>query len=191
MKGSLVSEASLPITYVRFKANAATATEGAPLPRWLCAVQAIVAYQWLLSGLNKLLNSGFSTHLPLALQQSVQSNPYSWYVTMMRQMVLPHSTAYAALLAWTEAAVGGVLLAGALLWIVQPRSFLTGLLGRLGCLALAAAALISLNGYLLAGNGVPWIDPAHAYQQAVPLDAIMALIALALLGANLSSLRRS
>jgi thiosulfate dehydrogenase (quinone) large subunit len=186
-----VSEASLPITYVRFKANAATVAEHIPLPRWLCAIQAIVAYQWLLSGLNKLLNSGFSAHLPLVLQQGVQNNPYSWYVTMMRQMVLPHSASYASLLAWTETAVGAVLLAGAVLWIVQPRSFLTGLLGRLGCLALAAAAIISLNGYLLAGNGVPWIDPAHAYQQAVPLDAIMALIALALLGANLNSVRRS
>lgn len=186
-----MSETSLPITYVRIKSGVAARAESTTLPFWLCAVQAIVAYQWLLSGLNKLLNTGFSTRLPVLVEQSVQSNPYSWYVSLIRNMVLPHSMQYASLLAWTETAVGAVLLLGALLWVMQPRSALTAFAARLGCLALAAAALINLNGYLLAGSRVPWIDPAHAYGQSVPFDALMALVALALLGAHLDVLRRS
>lgn len=184
-----MSDASLPITYVRLSATAAPEPRAAALPRWLCAVQAIVAYQWLLAGLNKLLNASYATHLPLVLQQNVQNNPYGWYVGLMRSMVLPHSFQYASALAWSETAVGAVLLLSALVWALHPRARLTGLLARLGCLALAVAAILNLNDYLLAGNSLPWIDPTHAYQQAVPLNAILPLIALALLGANLSSLR--
>lgn len=172
------------ITYLRVSAADVTR-----LPRWLCAVQAVIAYEWLVSGINKLLDPGFSTHLSAMLLQNMRGNPYGWYVTALQRLVLPHATQGAQLVAWGEAVVGVVLVLGAVQWALHPDGWVTTLLALLGCPALLVGAGISLNYYLLAGNGLPWINPANAFNDGVGLNALLPLICLALLGANLSALR--
>src|SRR5207302_2637892 len=49
------------------------------LPLWLCVVQAILAYEWLVSGLDKLLDRGFSGQLSALLSQSTQGTAGSLY----------------------------------------------------------------------------------------------------------------
>jgi hypothetical protein len=50
------------------------------MPIWLRLVQAILAYEWLVSGINKALNSHFDANLVQLLSQSTQGGSYAWSV---------------------------------------------------------------------------------------------------------------
>jgi uncharacterized membrane protein YphA (DoxX/SURF4 family) len=45
------------------------------LPTGLCLVQLVLAYEWLVSGINKLLNPNFTVQLASTLRQNMQGNP--------------------------------------------------------------------------------------------------------------------
>jgi hypothetical protein len=190
-----------PIRYSRLRAAATEAMLAARPPLWLCAAQAIVAYEWLVSGANKFLNPWFSAHVPAMLPQGMQGSSWymtfqqgmqgnGWDVTVLRDVVMPRSAQAGAVVTWSQTAIGVVLLLSALLWATWPEHRLTPRLARAACLALAAAVAMKVADYLMSGNGLPWTDPTHAYAAGVLLDAVLSLIALALLGANVRSLRK-
>src|SRR5438105_4483728 len=132
------------------------------------------------------------------LQQGTQDKPNGWYVTFLRDVVVPRSAQSGAFVTWSETAVGVVLLLSAVLWATWPEHRLTPLLTRAACLALAAAVAMNVTYYLMSGNGLPWTDPTHAYARGlthpyavgVLLDAALSLIGLALLRANVNALRK-
>ena len=137
------------------------------LPLWLCVVQAILAYEWLVSGLDKLLDRGFSGQLSALLSQGTQGYAGSLYGALIAHLVLPNHTLFALLTPWTETSIGGIMLLGAVLWTVCPRARITDLVAGATCLALLTAATLDLNYYLLGGGGLPWIDPANATQPGI------------------------
>lgn len=172
------------ITYLRFGST----THAARLPRWLCLIQAVVGYEWLVSGINKLVNSVFGAQLAAMLRQHMQGNPYGWYVTFLQRYVLPHPVPWAQGVAWGETAIGVILLLGAVRWALEPEAMITTLLAWLACPALLGAAVMSVNYCLMAGYGLPWVNAANAFDEGVRLDAVLPLFCVALLGANLSAL---
>jgi hypothetical protein len=179
-----------PVSYSRLRVAAREAVQAARLPTWLCAAQAIVAYEWLVSGVSKLLNPWFSADVPAMLQQGMPGSSNGWYVTLLRDVVLPRFAQSGAVATWSQMAVGAVLLLSALLWATWPENRLTLLLARAACLALVAALAMNVTSYLLSGNGLPWTDPSHADAMSLRLDAVLSLIGVALLVANMRSLRK-
>jgi uncharacterized membrane protein YphA (DoxX/SURF4 family) len=123
------------------------------LPLWLCVVQAILAYEWLVSGLDKLLDRGFSGQLSALLSQGTQGTAGSLYGGVIAHLVLPNHTLIALLTPWTETSIGSIMLLGAVLWMVYPRAHITDLVAGVACLALLTAATLDLNYYLLGGRG--------------------------------------
>ena len=188
MSAIMYSPVDSPVSYWRLRAVATEAMQAVRPPLWLCAAQALVAYEWLASGANKLLGSWFSAHVPAMLQQGMQGN--GWYMTFLREVLMPNSTQSGAVVTWSETAVGVVLLLSALLWATWPENRLTPLLARAACLALVATVAMKVAEYLMSGTGLPWTDPTRAFAAGVLLDAVLALIALVLLGANVRSLRK-
>ena len=160
------------------------------LPLWLCVVQAILAYEWLVSGLDKLLDHGFSGQLSALLSQGTQGAAGSLYGGVIAHLVLPNHTLFALLTPWTEMSIGSIMLLGAVLWTVYPRARITDLVAGATCLALLTAATLDLNYYLLGGGGLPWIDPANATQPGINVDVMLLLIALTLCAANAQDLFR-
>src|SRR4051794_34658872 len=69
--------------------TAASAEPQSALPFSLYAVQLILAYEWLLSGVNKIVSSQFASQLPVMLHQSTLVNRYHWYSSLLEQLVLP------------------------------------------------------------------------------------------------------
>ena len=157
---------------------------------WLCVVQAILAYEWLVSGLDKLLDRGFSGQLSALLSQGMQGTAGSLYGAVIAHLVLPNHTLFALLTPWTETSIGGIMVLGAVLWTVYPRARITDLVAGATCLALLTAATLDLNYYLLGGGGLPWIDPANATQPGINVDVMLLLIALTLCAANAQDLFR-
>jgi thiosulfate dehydrogenase [quinone] large subunit len=154
------------------------------LPLWLCVIQAILAYEWLVSGLDKLLDRGFSGQLSALLTQGAQGTAGSLYGAVIAHLALPNHTLFTLLIPWTETSIGGIMLLGAILWTVYPSAHVTDLVAGAACLALLTAATLDLNYYLLGGGGLPWIDPANATEPGINVDVMLLLVALALGAAN-------
>src|SRR5438874_3068547 len=68
----------------------------------LAAIQAILGWEWLMSGGNKLLSGTFPQGLATTLTDNFKDNPNNWYVAFLQQNILPHSLFYGYLIEWTE-----------------------------------------------------------------------------------------
>ncbi len=64
----------------------------------LAAIQAIIGWEWLMSGGNKLLSGTFPQGLANVLNTTMKDNPNSWYVAFLQQNVLSHSVSYGYLI---------------------------------------------------------------------------------------------
>jgi thiosulfate dehydrogenase [quinone] large subunit len=159
------------------------------LPAGLAAVQLVLAYEWLLSGINKVLNPNFTLQLAATLQQNISGNPYGWYGALLRAIVLPHAGLFGVLTELGEVSIGLTLLGSALLWLRRPHSRLTIQAGKVACLALTGAVFLPLNFFFMSGDPVPWINPANAFNEGVSIDALIPLLSATLLVANLRAVR--
>jgi thiosulfate dehydrogenase [quinone] large subunit len=166
-----------------------TATQRLGLPLGLCLVQLVLAYEWLVSGINKLLNPNFTVQLASTLRQNMNGNPYSWYVSFLRQIVLPHATLFGVLTELGELAIGITLVVSTVLWWRRPHGRLTLYVGGAACLALAGAVLLPLNFFFMSGSPLPWINPANAFNEGMTIDMLVPLLSVALLVANLRAVR--
>ena len=84
----------IPTTIDR-RAESVAVQRNHTLPLSLTVVQLILAYEWLISALNKLLNRDFGTQLVSFLNHGTQGNPYPWYAVFLTQFVLPNHTLFA------------------------------------------------------------------------------------------------
>ncbi len=64
----------------------------------LAAIQAILGWEWLMSGGNKLLSGSFPQGLATTLTNNFKDNPNTWYVAFLQQNILPHSLFYGYLI---------------------------------------------------------------------------------------------
>jgi thiosulfate dehydrogenase (quinone) large subunit len=169
-------------------ADAATKRRAAGLPLSLYVMQLILAYEWLLSGLDKVANPSFGPQLPTVLRGSTIVNRYGWYSTFLKDVVLPHASLLAPMVELAELAIGTVLIASAALWMWQPLARLTRYVGWAACMALVGAVLLSLNYSFQQGTPLPWIDAAQAFSPGMGIDMLIALLSLPLLVANLRAI---
>ena len=158
----------------------------------LAAIQAIVGYEWLISGANKLLSGRFPQGLAGALSDGLNGNRNGWYVGLLRAVVLSHSVTFGYLIEVCELGTGVALLAGAALLCGRlpargERHY------RLACLEIGAAAaaaalcaFVCVNFHFWMGDGViSAVNPAHPFDEGVDLDTLLPPIAVVICAANL------
>lgn len=155
---------------------------------WLAAVQAIAAYEWLISGLNKLVAGTFPQALHGVIVDAMTGNPNTWDVGFLKGVILPCCTVLGGLIECSEVLVGLVLTVASLLWVLGERIPATG--RRLAAWAAAAAclgaALMNFNFYVAMGGTFPLISAANATDEGVSLDVVLLLVMLVLAAANLA-----
>ncbi len=159
------------------------------LPIYLAVVQIVLAYEWLVSGIDKLVVAHFTVHEQTALHQSIRGNPYPWYAWVIQHILLPYRSLLVALVPFAEAIIGILLLLGAILWVLTPRHRITEYAAWTASVALVAAAFLELNYFFQGGTPLPWIDPRNAYTPGVDIDIVLPLISLVLAAANVDALR--
>lgn len=172
-------------------ATATTAT-GISFAHWgLAGVLLLFAYEWLLSGLDKVLSASFRSGLAANLRSATGDNPNHWYARIIRSEVLPHAMAFATLVETGELLVAAGLVAGAFLWLTEHRlparwaiPFHLAVIG-----ALLGSALMTANYYLMAGNTWPWLNTADPFNEGLSIDGLLTLIALALLMVQINAWR--
>jgi thiosulfate dehydrogenase [quinone] large subunit len=148
-------------------------------------MQLILAYEWLLSGIDKLANPHFGTELPAVLRGSTLVNPYGWYTAFLKQFVLPHAALLAPAVVLGELAIGAVLILSGVLRMWRPFARPTVYAGWAACLALIGSVLLALNYSFQQGTPLPWVNAAQAFSPGVGIDMMVASLSVALLAANL------
>lgn len=160
--------------------------------RWgLAAVLLLFGYEWLISGLNKLLSASFRDGLGAAIREAAKGNPNRWYIHFLNAAILPHTGIAAALVEVGEVLVAAGFFAGAGLWLGgarlpagKARMLQIGVIG-----ALLGSALMTANYYLLAGNTWPGVSPSNPFNEGLSIDGLMTLVAVALIAVHVLAIR--
>lgn len=149
--------------------------------RWLAAaVQVVIAWEWLVSGTNKVLSGTFPQGLASTLNDGIQNNPNGWYVSLLQGIVLPHSVAFgyaieaAEIIAGTALLIGAVVLVGPIRRRGMPQYHVA--VGEIAAATVAAMVCVFLcvNFHFFMGDGlIPWFDPARPFDEGISLDTLM------------------
>lgn len=155
----------------------------------LAGLQLLLGYEWLVSGVDKLLYANFPGALGGLLAGTLQGGHIpAPFAALLRAAVLPHSAVFGLLVEWGETLAGLGLIAGALMLLLAPvaRGRLAPTAARwlaLGERAMAwlapaaalATALMGLSFYLLDGAPVQWPMPSVAFGGALDTGLLLAL----------------
>jgi hypothetical protein len=160
------------------------------------ALQGILGWEWLVSGVNKVASGSFPNGLAATLSDGVKSNPNGWYVAFLRAVVLPHSVAFGYIIEVVEVLAGLALLAGAVTLLGglhrqgEPRYRLAVTQVAAAAIAALACMILCVNFHFFMGDGVlPGVSASYAFNEGVDLDTLMPPLALVVLVFNLYALR--
>ncbi len=156
----------------------------------LLVVQLIVGYEWLASGLSKLIRGDFPGGLAGDLHEK-SKGAAGWYQSFLDGTVIPHAHAFGYLIELSELLAGLALIAAALAWLLAAERLPRGGRGVL-LLATAGASLagivMAVNFHLANGGAPPWGIPGESFDEAVDLDSLIVAILLVLLVVSLRRL---
>ena len=152
--------------------NAATTT--------LLLIQIVIGYEWLVSGLTKLVRGDFPAGLAAQLGDMSKDAP-GWYRGLLTSVVLPHAVTFGYAIEITEVAAGAVLIGLALVLLVRPELELPRPAIVAAVVASAACLLMVANFELANGAGFGLSLGKDTFDEGVDLDTLMTGLQFALL----------
>lgn len=159
---------------------------------FVAAVQALIGFEWLVSGANKVFSGVFPQGLAAALQDGLSDNPNAWYAALLRRAVLPHSVFFGYLIESVELALGVVLAGGAVMLLMRPRKpgeplyRFTLLQTALAAGAALLGTFLCVNFHFWMGDGiVPTLNTAHPFDEGIDLDTLLPPLSLIVAYANI------
>jgi hypothetical protein len=164
----------------------------------LAGLQLVIGYQWLVSGIDKVLLGAFPAQVgPLLMGQISSGKLPTAFAALLRAVVVPNAPVfgYAIMLGETLAGLG-LVAAGAFnflrplfesrargrLW--ELFALTDRLVTGLAPLAALGAGLLGLSYYTLDGAPTIWFTPSLAYGGAIAPALIVALASLVLVAAQ-------
>lgn len=154
-------------------------------------IQIFVGYEWLNSGLTKIVRGGFPSGLAADLHERVQGAA-SWYRSFVDGSIIPHGVLFGYLIEIGELLVGIALIVVALLWIFRwdrlPDAFRLSLLA-VTIVAAVAATFMAVNFHLANGGTHPWLIPKSGFDESVDLDALLPAVQLVLIALSVGAWR--
>jgi thiosulfate dehydrogenase [quinone] large subunit len=151
----------------------------------LLLVQVCIGYEWVVSGLTKLVQGDFPSGLAAELRDMSSAAP-SWYRGFLDGTVISHAAAFGYAIEIAELVVGIVLLAAVLR--------LPAWIGRYVPPATAAALLVGMvlavNFALANGSSFGLGVAADSFDEGIDLDTMLVGLQLALLVFALAGVRR-
>ena len=152
----------------------------------LLAIQIAIGYEWLMSGLTKIVRGGFPAGLADELREKSEGTA-SWYKSLLDEAVIPNGVAWGYAIEIGELLVGVVLIGTALAWLFGWERFgarKRGLMLALAALAALAGVAMNVAFHLANGSAHPWLIPEDGFDEGVDLDSLMPAIQLVLAGVS-------
>ncbi len=163
-----------------------------PLLLGLLGVQIFLGYEWLMSGVAKVIAGDFASGLAgtLSDQTKDMSGPYKSFID---GVVIPNGQTFGYMVMAGELALGLVLIGAALLWITRwSQMSYTGRQVVLGLIVLAGfvAIFMNVNFHIAGGASHPWLIAADPNGEGVDLDSLMPIIQIIISAVAFVFLRR-
>ena len=161
----------------------------------LLAVQIMIGYEWLISGIAKFAAGDFASGLANELA-SKTADTAGWYSGFLNNVVIPNGRAFGYLIETAEVFAGIALILGPLLWIfawdrVSSRIQSTTLL--LMIIAALGGIFMALNFHIANAGNHPWVLPDSGFDEGIDVDLLLTGIQIAIVAVQIfafSSLRR-
>jgi len=157
----------------------------------LISMQLIAAYEFVVSGLDKIVSGRFPTGLGMAMMDGADTNPNQWYIHWLHATIMPHSVAWGYMIEWGELAIGIALLLGAARWLLWPveapaqRRRLARSLTQLTIVAALVGAFMTFNFHLYMGKSpIALVNPSDPFDEGVDVDLTLTLALLAVATVN-------
>ena len=151
----------------------------------LLLVQVVIAYQWLVSGLTKLVHGDFPTGLAAELQDMSKAAP-GWYRSFLDGAVIPHAVAFGYAIEITELAIGIALLVA----VLRLPTRLARHAPAVTAVALVVGIVLGVNFALANGSSFGLGLAGDSFDEGIDLDTMLVGIQLALLVFALAAVRR-
>ena len=172
--------------------NESTSRAASRLPLvGLLLVQLFMGYEWLMSGLTKVVRGGFPGGLAAELREK-SDGASGWYKSFLDGSVIPHASTFGYLIEIGELVVGLALVVAALVWLLRwERLPYSGRVAVLVATALASvgAIFMAVNFHLANGAPHPWLIPQDGFDEGIDLDSLLPAVQLVLVGVSVSFLR--
>ena len=146
-------------------------------------VAAFIGYEWLMSGLTKIVRGGFPSGLAGELREKSEGT-IGWYKSFLDGTVIPNGNAFGIVIEVSELAIGVILIGAAVLILCRwQRLTYRQEIGVLVAVAAASlgAILMNVNFHLANGSPHPWLIPGDGFDEGVDMDSLLPLIELAFL----------
>jgi thiosulfate dehydrogenase (quinone) large subunit len=144
----------------------------------LLAVQIIIGYEWLASGITKIASGTFVSGLAADLKDGAGSAPH-FYKSFLNGTIIPNARAFAVLIEVGEIIVGVGFMVASIVWLARwSRLSDRWRMVILGTVMLSAlgATLMAINFHLANGGNHPWLIPADGFDETIDVDSVLAFI---------------
>lgn len=156
----------------------------------LLVVQLALGYEWLSSGLTKVVRGDFPGGLGDELAESSEGVA-GWYRGFLEAAVIPHANAVGYLIEIAELVTGVVLIVTAVAWLAVwgrlPRGVRLAALLATATAALGGVAM-NVSFHLANGSSFPHPIATDSFEEAVDLDSLMAALELVLVAVSVGAL---
>ena len=171
----------------------------------LAGLQLLVGYEWLVSGVDKLLLGTFPDSLPRLLTGTIGGGHLpGFFAAILQTLVLPNAAIFGVVIEWGETLAGLGLIAAGLVTLLRPLaerylnlraailfSYGARLLDMLAPVAAIGAGLMGLSFFLLDGLPSPWFAPSIAYGGAIDTGLFLAVASVILIVGQLVRRQRA
>jgi thiosulfate dehydrogenase (quinone) large subunit len=144
----------------------------------LLAVQIIVGYEWLASGITKIASGTFVSGMAADLKDK-SAGAAHWYRSFLNGTIIPNAHAFAVLIEIGEIIVGVGFMAAAIVWLTRwsrlSDRWRTTILTTVMLSALGAT-FMAINFHLANGGNHPWLIPADGFDETIDVDTVLAFI---------------
>lgn len=146
----------------------------------LLAVQIIIGWEWLASGITKVASGTFVSGLAGELHDKSRETA-GWYRSFLDSSIIPNAHTFGVLIEIGEIAVGLTFILGAVVWLTRwarlSDRLHVSLLGAIMAAALAAT-FMAINFHLANGGNHPWLIPKDGFDETIDVDSVLAMIQL-------------
>jgi thiosulfate dehydrogenase [quinone] large subunit len=150
----------------------------------LLLIQVCIGYEWLVSGLTKIVHGDFPAGLAAELRDMSKAAP-AWYRGFLDGAVIPHAVAFGYAIEIAELAVGIVLLVA----VLRLPSRIARFMPLATAAALVGGIVLAINFALANGSSFGLGVAAGSFDEGIDLDTMLVGLQLALLVFVLAGLR--
>jgi thiosulfate dehydrogenase [quinone] large subunit len=151
----------------------------------LLLIQVCIGYEWLVSGLTKIVHGDFPAGLAAELEDMSKAAP-AWYRGFLDGAVIPHAVAFGYAIEIAELAVGIVLLLAVLRLPTRIARFMPVATAA----ALVVGLVLAVNFALANGSSFGLGLAQDSFDEGIDLDTLLVGLQLALLVFALAGVRR-